>query len=269
MIVDFHTHCFPDHIAKKAIPLLSKEGGIDAKLDGTAGGLVKSMELAGIDMSVIMPIATRPDQTRSINNWAGTHTGERLVSFGTIHPDYEDWEKEIERIHGMGLKGIKFHPEYQNFDVDDPSLFPIYKAASELGLVIYFHAGRDFAFDPPCHCPPDRLIRVLEAFPDAYIAAAHMGGYLMWEEVEKYLAGTCIYFDTSFTLGIVEMDLFYRIIEKHDTDRIMFASDSPWADQKQEVDSFMSLDLDEGIRKKILGLNAKRLLQSAGIITGG
>jgi predicted TIM-barrel fold metal-dependent hydrolase len=262
LIIDFHTHCFPDSVAKKAIPRLAGSAGIEPRLDGTVSSLLNSMDNSGIDVSVMLPIATRPEQTQSINNWAGEYATGRLLSFGTIHPGFKDWEHELLRIHEMGLKGLKFHPEYQGFDIDDPSMIHVYKAASEMGLILLFHAGIDFAFEPPCHCPPEKLVRVAERIPDARIVAAHLGGYLLWEDVLKYLAGSRVYLDTSFTLGIINTDLFFQIVERHGTDRLVFGTDSPWSDQESELATIRSLGLDNHTEYRILGGNAQSLLET-------
>jgi predicted TIM-barrel fold metal-dependent hydrolase len=260
LIIDFHVHCFRDDIAKTAIQKLAESGDIRPFLDGTASDLLRSMDSAGIDISFIMPIATKAKQTVNINNWAGTYSSGRLISFGTIHPGFDEWESELLRIHGMGLKGIKFHPEYQCFDVDDPSMFPIYGSAIELGMILLFHAGNDIAFEPPCHCPPEKLAKVINRFPDAKIVAAHMGGYDLWDDVLDCLAGSPVYLDTSMTLGFIDNSLLFKIIERHGADRILFGTDSPWTDQGQQLAAIRSLGLDADTVAMILGGNAEKLL---------
>ena len=85
MIIDFHTHIFPDEIAPKTIPALEKVSGIKAATDGTLTGLLQSMEQTGVDISVIMPVVTKPAQFDKINAFAAkvneTYAG-RLISFG-------------------------------------------------------------------------------------------------------------------------------------------------------------------------------------------
>ncbi len=260
MIIDFHVHCFPDYIAETAISKLAESGDIRPMLDGTAADLVRSMDNAGIDVSLIMPIATKPKQTININNWAGAYTSGRLISFGSIHPGFGEWENELLRIHKMGLRGVKFHPEYQCFDVDDPSMLPIYRSAVELGMILLFHAGNDIAFKPPCHCPPEKLARVINMFPDAKIVAAHMGGYDLWDDVLDILAGSPVYLDTSKTLGFIDNSLLFEIIERHGNDRILFGTDSPWTDQVQQLAVVRSLGLDTDTADRILGGNAEKLL---------
>jgi len=244
----------------KAITSLSEKAGIPAMLNGTLSDLKSSMEANRITGSVIFNIATKPSQTVKINNWAAQIQDESIISFGSIHPLYEDWKNELKRIKGLGLKGIKFHPEYQEFYVDDEAMFPIYELAFELGLVIAFHAGEDEGFNPPYHCTPERLDALLKRFKGGKIVAAHMGGYKYWDEVEKYLVGKDIYFDTSFAVGIMNSRQAKRIIYNHGYNKILFGSDSPWKDQGWSVQCIKNLCLGAEIEEAIFYKNAVGLL---------
>lgn len=260
MVIDFHVHCFPDDLAERAITKLSGTAEVPARLNGTAADLRKSMAKAGIDLSVVQHIATKPSQTREINDWAASICSDGIHSFGTVHPDFPDWKNEISRIRSLGMKGIKFHPDYQEFLVDDPRMFSIYEWIFETGLIALFHAGSDSGFDPPYHCTPKRLAHVLDAFPEATIVAAHMGSNLMWDDVEKHLVGRKIYLDTSYSLNYMGETQFKRIVNDHGHDKILFASDSPWTDQSEELEAIRNTGLDKGVLKDILGNNAARIL---------
>ena len=260
MIIDFHTHCFPDELAPKATSVLAERAGIPQRLKGTVSDLKKSMKKAGIEKSVVLGIATRPTQTCKINDWSKEINDVQIVAFGSVHPDFEDWESELERIKAMGLKGIKLHPDYQDFFVDEPRMFKIYKKAFELGLIVLFHAGVDVGLPPPVHCMPAALRRVVDAFPEGNIVAAHMGGYNCWEDVEKYLSGTSIYMDTSYSLEQIGKEAFLRIAGVHGTDRILFATDSPWTDQEEEIKRLKTFGLGPETEQALLGGNAARLL---------
>lgn len=260
MIIDFHVHCFPDEIAVKAVPALAQAAGLTPESDGTVAGIRSSMRAAGIDKSVVQSIATKPLQTPKINRWAASVQNNEIISFGTLHPEYEDWEKELSTIHELGLKGIKFHPDYQQFFVDDPEMYAVYEAASQMKLILLFHAGVDIGLPAPYHCTPDRLKRVVRAFPEARIIAAHMGGYDYWDDVEQYLAGEELYFDTSYSLNKMSEGQFMRIVGKHGADRLLFATDSPWANQAEEVTRLVKMDLPDDATEAVLGGNAAKLL---------
>jgi uncharacterized protein len=260
MIVDMHTHCFPDKLAPRAMNSLQQESGYPYYHEGTVASLERSTRSAGIDLSVILPIATRPEQTVSINRWAGKVCGGPVKSFGTIHPEYAGWREEIRWLKDAGIRGIKMHPEYQSFFVDDHRFFPIYEAAFAAGMAILFHAGGDIAYKPPYHCLPEHLTRLLDAFPGGVVIAAHMGGYQQWDLVEKLLLGRQLYLDTSFSIGQLGAERAVRMMRQHGTGKILFGSDSPWHNQSSDLAEFDTLDLTPDEKAAILGGNAAKLL---------
>lgn len=264
MIIDIHAHCFPDQLASRALDVLCHNSGVPACTDGTCGDLIASMRQAGIDRSVIVPIATRPSQARSINAWA-TMINEQhpeLICFGTLHPLQDDLPAEIDRLVADGIRGVKFHPDYQEFFVDSPELTSMYRALADAGLVVLFHAGVDIGLPPPVHCTPDRLARVLDAVPSMTVIAAHMGGYECWDDVERYLVGRNLYFDTSYSLADLGPERMVAMMCAHGTDRIVFGTDSPWTDQAAEVAGIRGLSLTDDEINAVLGGNAERLLSA-------
>ncbi len=260
MIIDFHVHCFADELAQRAVEVLAGVGGIPARSDGTISGIRSSMKKAGVDKSVLLSIATKPQQTTKINQWAASIQADDIIPFGTLHPDFDDWKAELARIRSDGLRGVKFHPDYQQFYVDDPKMYPIYEKAAELGLIVIFHAGLDIGLPPPYHCTPECLRKVVREFGGTKFVAAHMGGYAYWDEVERYLVGEDLYFDTSFGMQSMEREQFDRIASLHGYDKLLFATDSPWEDQAEEVERIRGAMLPETLEKAVLGENAAKLL---------
>lgn len=262
MIIDIHTHIFPDELAPRAMETLKAQGGTRAYTDATAAGLRASMRLAGIDVSVIAMIATKPTQVRAINEWAAQISEQfpDLICLGTLHPQLTNWQEEIDWIVKAGLRGIKLHGDYQQFFIDEPSMLPVYRKLAESGLIMLLHAGEDIGWPPPVHCPPDRLAKVLDAVPELTVIAAHMGGYMMWDEVERHLVGRDVYLDTSFSLADMGSEQMASLIKAHGTERILFGTDSPWTDQKAEVAGIRALDLTDDEITAVLGGNTAELL---------
>lgn len=261
MIIDFHTHCFPDKIATRAVESLGKAAALIPAIGGTADALLNSMKEDKIDISVVLNIATNPHQQTSVNNFAAElNKKPRLVGFGSVHPDAEDALDELERIASMGLKGVKFHPEYQNFCVDDIKMRPIYKKISQLGLITVFHAGADYGFASPYKCMPEALAKALEWF-DSPVVAAHWGGLMCHEDVIKHLCELPVYFDVSFGYGTIALPMIRQIVEKHGTDKLLFGSDSPWHKPSQDLTVLNALQLDEVDINKICCTNALKLLK--------
>ena len=188
MVIDFHTHCFPDKLAERAVGQLSRVGGgLMPYSDGTLNGLRQQMALHNIDISVVLNIATKPEQQTNVNNFAATIDKEPdIIAFGSVFPGAPDAFEELERIKELGLKGVKFHPEYQQFAVDDPRWKPLYRKISDLGLITVFHSGVDYGFPPPYGCMPDGLASVLDCF-ETPVVAAHWGGLQYGEDVLRHL----------------------------------------------------------------------------------
>lgn len=266
MIIDFHTHIFPPAIATGAVQTLKKNilkysGFVPvAYTDATAEGLRASMQVCGIDLSVTLPIATKPTQTESINAFARAVSGGGILSFATLHPENDDVEGILERLAEQGFRGIKLHPEFQCFEVDSAPSVRIVKKAEALGLYTVFHAGDDLGMPKPVHCTPKGLSHLLSEVSGRYLVAAHMGGFRMWEDVERYLVGSEIYFDTSFAVGYLAPEEARRIVCKHGTEKILFGSDSPWGAQSEAIDYIKQMHLDARQEAAVLGGNAARLL---------
>ncbi len=262
MRIDFHTHCFPDALAVKAVSRLSHvSGGLTPHTDGSLAGLRRSMVEEGVTASVVLHIATNPTQQKKVNDFAASiQNGVDIFSFGSVHPDAPDALDELERIKALGLKGVKLHPDYQGFAVDDPRMKPIYHKISDLGLITVFHAGLDYGFPPPYGCMPQALARALDWFTTP-VVAAHWGGIGCGEEVLRHLCGRDVYFDTSFGYGTMPKYYAEKILEKHGTDRILFGTDSPWHTAAMEWRLLDSLGLSDADRERIACGNAKRLLE--------
>ncbi|MCL1859661.1 MAG: amidohydrolase family protein [Oscillospiraceae bacterium] len=265
MIIDFHTHAFPDSLAPKVMPLLYEEAkGIYIPVhDGTVSGLLKNMNNWNIDISIIQPIVTKQSQTKSINEWAAEINGKypgKIISFGSIFPHSDDYKRDIDFVASLDLKGLKFHAEYQDFIPDDKKMLKIYDYALSKNLILLHHAGFDPAFPEPFRSNPERFARVIKEMRSGIIIAAHLGGHAQWDDVEKYLCGTGIYLDASMGFEYFSKDQFLRIIKKHGVDKILFGSDSPWSNAKTEIEHIKNLPLGKTDIDAILGNNAKRIL---------
>jgi predicted TIM-barrel fold metal-dependent hydrolase len=259
-IIDIHTHIFPDEIAPTTIKQLEEKANTRAYLNATVSNLKSSMKRAGITISVNQPISTKPSQVQSINNWAIQIQDEAVISFGTIHPQFEAFKSEIEKLKERGIRGVKFHSDYQKFHPDNEFMFPIYACLRANEMIILFHAGRDIGLYPPVHATPRRLAKVLDNFPGLKIIASHLGGYQMWDDVEKYLVGRDIYFDTSFVTDYMKTERFVRIMKNHGFEKILFGTDSPWKDQMNEVKKISELDIPLKIKSDIFWGNVNNLL---------
>jgi len=261
LIIDFHTHIYPEPSAAKTLTAVQSRAGISSFSDGTLRGLLKSMDKAGIALSVVCSVATKPEMVESTHQWFESIQNSRILPFATMHPDLPAVPEEVLALQKMGFKGFKVHPDYQGFFVDDRRVYPFYEAAEAAGMIILFHSGLDRGLPRPIHSTPERLAKVHRDFPSLRMVAAHMGGEAVFDETERYLLGRDIFMDTSFVLRIMPPTLLERFMRKHPVERILFGSDSPWTDQSEELSFLMKLPfLSEQEKKKITGKNAAELL---------
>ncbi len=262
MVIDFHTHCFPDAIAPRAIAKLSHaSGGLTPYTDGTVAGLQASMRQSGVDMAVVLNIATNAHQQASVNDFAAAINAQPdIVAFGSVFPDAPDALDELERIKSLGLKGVKLHPDYQGFNADDPKMQPIYRKISVLGLITVFHAGFDYGFCPPYGATPEKLETAVGWF-DSPVVAAHWGGVNCGEGVLARLCGRDnLYFDTSFGYSMMPRCIAAQILEKQGADHMLFGTDTPWHTAEMEWRLLDTLGLSDREREAIACGNAKNLL---------
>ena len=275
MVIDFHTHAFPDKIAERTIKALENSAkAVQAHTDGTLNGLRESMKASGTDISVILPVATRKGQFDTINRVAAVinSTYPELVSFGGIHPDDDNAGEKLSFLKTQGFRGIKLHPDYTQTFIDDERYIDIITQAALLGLLVITHAGVDPAFDV-VHCPPEKGRAVLDKVMNEtkvqkpFMIFAHLGGMLMHEQVEKYLVGAPCYIDISCSFSSLSEycdttdEDVVRIIKNHGADKVLFATDCPWNGQKEYIEHFKALaGLTDNEKDMILYKNAERLL---------
>ena len=266
MIIDFHTHIFPDKIARGAVSSLAEKGKIKPYSDGTEASLVAAVERAGVDLAVNLPVLTRPEQFSGTMRFASEinlkyDTGKGILSFAGVHPDIADPEWAIDEVVRCGFLGIKIHPDYQGTFIDDERYVRLLALAKSRGLITVTHAGFDVGFaGEPIKCTPTRTMRLLDRL-GGYdkLVLAHLGGNMLFDDVYNTLAGEDVYFDTAYSLHEATREQFFKILEKHGEDRMLFATDSPWRDIAEEVEFIRSYKLGE-VEEKIFSLNAKKLL---------
>jgi uncharacterized protein len=245
-IIDAHAHAFPDPIANRAVHSVSNQGRwqkIKNHHDGTLAGLLASMDRAGIRRAVLCSVATKPTQVEKITDWSASIANPRIIPFASIHPEYPEPEREVERIAGFGMRGLKFHPQYMECAFDDPRCLRIAQAAARSGLSFAIHGGYHPAFERRDDGSPLRLRRLHDAVPDLHIIACHMGGMGDWQGVIDHLVGTDVYLETSFAPTYCPPDIMAAIVSRHSPSRIVFGTDAPWTDQATELAAFKRLPL--------------------------
>lgn len=260
-IIDFHNHVYPEKIARKATEAVSAFYDFHVmERTGTVEELVTSHKNAGIDICVVHAVATSPQQVERVNDFAAQTSADSngtIYAFGSLHKDLENKIAEIDRCISLGLKGIKLHPDTQVMNVDDDSMLEAYEYLQGK-LPLLLHAG-DFRYD---YSHPRRIRRICRMFPDLQVIGAHFGGWSVWEEAKECLLDmdNCM-FDTSSTSGFTETEEFEKLICTYGADRLLFGTDFPMWDPKEELERLMAVPMSDGDREKILWSNAAGLLK--------
>ena len=277
MIIDFHTHTFPDKIAAHALDRLQTMSHNAVFTDGTVLGLLNSMHLADVTHSVILPVVTNPEKATHINNISIAHTADDgLIYFGGIHPDTENAASELQRIAEAGIKGIKLHPLQQGVNIDDSRYLKILECCGALGLIVVLHAGADPGFPGQERVTPKMIRHALDQVGPVTLVAAHMGSLMYWDSVPEYLLDTSVYIDTSFSLGkmaqteenfyteeqlqLLTDEQFCHLVGLFGKERVLFGTDSPWNRQVYTKKQIDSLPLGKDVKEHIYYKNASKLL---------
>ena len=259
-IIDAHCHIYPEKIAAKAVAGTDTfyELSQGSAFGGTTAELLQIQKDTRISRFIVQSVATTPHQVASINAFIANEvqkSGGVFIGLGTLHPDSTDIEKDVDHLIGLGLRGVKLHPDIQRFAVDDPKCMRIYECCRDR-LPILMHTG-DKRYD---FSNPDRVARVLRAFPDLTIIGAHLGGWSVWEESSRKLSGfDNLYVDTSSTIGFIGAALAETYIRRFDVNKILFGTDYPMWSPKDELSALLAMNFSEAEYEKIFHQNAEKL----------
>ena len=277
MVIDFHTHTFPQSVAERAIAAIQEKGRSVAFTDGTRQGLLASMAGSGVQLSVVLPVATNPAKLASMNAVSIENNGDNgMLYFGAMHPLAENWKEQLQTLADAGIRGIKIHPLYQGVDITDKRYLRILQACGELDLIVVMHAGDDIAYPGQVRCSPKMTAQALRQVGPVKMVLAHMGGWKNWEEVTEYIGPTGAYVDTALSLGkitplpdatwqeeqlqLLDADRFCDMVRQLGSRRVLFGTDSPWGDPKQDLERIYALPLEPWEKEQMLCQNARRLL---------
>lgn len=257
-IIDAHTHIYPPKIAVKAAENIGRFYGLPAYCSGGEDELLEKGTRLGVSRFLICSVATVPHQVSFINEFIATAQGEhpdRFIGFGALHPDC-DVAAETEKLVSLGLSGIKLHPDFQKFNIDDRAAYPMYEEAVARNLPILFHMGDDRY----TYSAPFRLVNILDDFPQLRVIAAHLGGYRVWDQARGILKRDNVWFDASSTLPLIGPERSVDQIRHFGADRVFFGTDFPLWDYDKEFSRFFELPLSYSEYKMILADNFKSFL---------
>ena len=260
-IIDAHTHIYPEKIAEKATVAIGNFYDIKMEMSsGTTANLIKDGKRAGITRYVVHSCATKAHQVRSINEFIKKEIDEHseFIGFMTLHQDLTEEEIvcEVDWCIKNGFKGVKLHPDFQKFNIDDENVEKFYKIIGDR-LPILFHIG-DNRYD---YSAPERLVKMAKKYPNVNFIAAHFGGYRKWDNANLYVGLNNVYFDTCSSLAFIDSKKAKEIIDMLGVDKFFFGTDFPMWDAKTELERFFSIGLSKEDNEKILSKNIKKLLK--------
>lgn len=262
-IIDAHCHIYPEKVAQKAVESIGAFYSLAMSEGGTCAQLVHAHDEAGITHAVVHSVATNPHQVASINTFISEkakESGGRFTGLGTLHPDSGDMRGDVERLVALGLHGVKLHPDFQRFRLDDEKCMEMYGLCQDLGLPMLLHTG-DKRFD---YSNPNRLIPVLKKFPRLTVVGAHFGGWSLWVQAAEALNGyQNLSVDCSSSLYALSPETARRLISLYGAERMLFGTDYPMWSPKEELARFDALKLSDNDRALILYQNAAHIYHIA------
>lgn len=260
MVIDGHVHVWPDAIAERALG--APKPGLVRFGNGTVRDAGRVLAGAGIDRGICLGVADTPERLEKADAFVGSLDPGRFIGFGSVHPGRTPQEN-VDALRANGLKGVKVHPLFQGYALDDPGLWGVFEAlAGEFVAVI--HVGEGDTPEAGQRCTPKMLRDIARNFPELVVVACHFGGYEVLDAAEEYVVGLPgnVYLDTSWppSVGSLDPQRVKSVIERHGPDRVVFATDWPMADPAAEVEAIHALGLSDGDTEAVLGGNYARLL---------
>ena len=258
-VIDSHCHIYPEKIAERAVKGTDDFYSAASQCKGTVDDLIKRGNMAGIDRFVVQSVATTPKQVTSINEFIAASVREapdRLIGLGTLHPESDDLAADIRHILDLGFKGVKLHPDIQQFKIDDYRCLKIYELCEREGLPILMHTG-DYRYD---FSNPNRLLPILKIYTSLTVIGAHLGGWSVWDEAARTLCDVPnLWVDCSSCFGFISRERVEELIKCYGADKVLFGTDYPMWTPDKEIETFLKMDLSERDRKKIFSENAIKL----------
>ncbi len=263
MIIDFHTHIYPEWVAAKVLPAAKKKLRVAVPGTGAPGDLRSMMQAAGVARSVLLPLAKGCSGVSGLNDWIlSVSVGKELTAFGAVHPFMSDVESELDRLAAAGVRGVKIMPLLQEVYPDDPRCDRLYEALIERKMILVAHAGRDPLDRQEVFGTPERFAKTVQCYPELSVVLAHLGGLRMWDDVRRHLlpASENVYFDTAYVSFYMGPQDMLELIRDIGPERVIFGSDYPWEEPGKAAKIIARSGLEKAEREAVFWKNAIKLL---------
>lgn len=260
-VINTHCHIYPEKIADKAVEGIRDFYDLNMSLNGTVENLLEDGSKVGVVHYLIQSVATTPKQVASINEFISESVKSHpdlFTGFGTLHPDSEDIKDDFNYLTELGLKGVKLHPDFQRFAMNEERAFKIGEIVNDADVPMLVHCG-DFRYN---YSNPEHVKPFLEKYPDLTFIGAHFAGWSVWENATEELSGfENIYVDLSSSLYDLSPETAVDLIHAYGSDKVLWGTDYPMWDSVSEMEYFNKLDLTKKERQQILYDNAAKLLK--------
>jgi len=258
VIIDAHCHVWPDRIAERA--LAGRVPGMEAMGDGTVAGVRASLQRCGVDKTVVMGIADQARHVDRTNEFIGSIRDATMIPFGTVHPDLSV-EENLASLRAHGIAGVKLHPLFQGFRINDPRIYALLEAFGA-DVPVIMHVGAGGTPEANLRSNPTMLAQIVRTFPALRLVACHFGGFRQLNQTEAEVVGLDVFLETSWppTLAGLDPGRVVDIIRRHGPGRVIFGSDWPMADPAAEIAVIRGLGFDDDETAAMLGGNLARLL---------
>jgi len=277
MIVDSHTHIFPERIRDRRVDFLQGEPGfsllyadtLKSRLVG-AEELIAVMDEQGVDRSVVFGFPWRSTATMRLHNTyvmeAVAAYPERLSGLCCLDPFVDNAVAEVERCIAGGLVGVgelAFYDRGLDSGVLD-ALEPVMRYCRVSDLPVMIHTNEPVGHRYPGKAPMtlEQITDLLQRFPDNRLILAHWGGglllfHLMKKGIKELLCNT--WFDTAASPFLYDSRIYRVALDILGPDRILFGSDFPLLQPQRYFREMAEAGLTEEERAAISGLNAGQL----------
>ena len=263
-IIDIHTHIYPVALARRAMEVTGHENDDFKKLP-IRENLLARMQEAGVDISVNLPVVSKPQNQAEVNRFAKEAARKNIISFGGLHPDCENVIEELEKLKDMEMVGIKFHPPFQKVNLEDPKYEEMWRKINELGFPVLIHMGTA-RIVRPYDLYPSGIRKILKSAPDIPIIMAHMGSFCMMKNPNENLENLPenVFIDTAMSAELEDAGEFEKIVRQFGTKQVLYGCDFPYGSQKAAIERIKDSSFSDSEKEDMLWRNAAKILKAVG-----
>lgn len=263
-IIDIHTHIYPVALARRAMEVTGHENDDFKKLP-IRENLLARMREAGVDLSVNLPVVSKPQNQGEVNRFAKESARKNIIPFGGLHPDCENVIEELEKLKDMEMAGIKFHPPFQKVHLEDPKYEEMWRKINELGFPVLIHMGTA-RIVRPYDLYPSGIRKILKFAPDIPIIMAHMGSFCMMKNPDEDLENLPenVFIDTAMSAELEEAGEFEKIVRQFGTKQVLYGCDFPYGSQKAAIERIKDSSFSDSEKEDMLWRNAAKILKAVG-----